>query len=69
MLFSGAWRKKIHEKNLKQKSRDTVPLTSQCVFGQVTESPGTAVAAGAQAALPATGQQDQPHPPRTVPAH
>ncbi len=42
-------------------------------FGQVAESPGTAVAAGgaagAQASLPATGQQDQPHPPRTVPAH
>ncbi len=27
MLFSGAWGKMIHEKNLKQKSRDTVPLT------------------------------------------
>jgi hypothetical protein len=26
MLFSGAWRKTIHEKNLKQKSLDTVPL-------------------------------------------
>jgi hypothetical protein len=26
MLFSGAWGKLIHEKNLKQKSRDTVPL-------------------------------------------
>jgi hypothetical protein len=27
MLFSGAWGKVIHEKNLKQKSRDTIPLT------------------------------------------
>ncbi len=26
VLFSGAWEKMIHEKNLKQKSRDTVPL-------------------------------------------
>ncbi len=26
MLFSGAWGKMIHEKNLKQKSRDTVTL-------------------------------------------
>ncbi len=26
MLLSGAWGKMIHEKNLKQKSRDTVPL-------------------------------------------
>ncbi len=26
MLFSGAWGKVIHEKNLKQKSRDNVPL-------------------------------------------
>jgi hypothetical protein len=26
MLFSGAQGKNIHEKNLKQKSRDTVPL-------------------------------------------
>ncbi len=26
MLLSGAWGKVIHEKNLKQKSHDTVPL-------------------------------------------
>jgi hypothetical protein len=26
MLFSGAWGKMIHENNLKQKSRDTVPI-------------------------------------------
>ncbi len=26
MLFSGAWDKMINKKNLKQKSRDTVPL-------------------------------------------
>jgi hypothetical protein len=26
VLFSGAWEKMIHEKYLKQKSRDTVPL-------------------------------------------
>jgi hypothetical protein len=26
MLFSGAWGKMIHEKNLKQKSRATIPL-------------------------------------------
>jgi hypothetical protein len=26
VLFSGAWEKMIHEKNLKQKSRNTVPL-------------------------------------------
>jgi hypothetical protein len=26
VLFSGAWGKMIHEKNLKQKSRNTVPL-------------------------------------------
>jgi hypothetical protein len=29
MLLSGAWGKVIHEKNLKQKSRDTVPLSSR----------------------------------------
>jgi hypothetical protein len=27
MLFLGAWGKMIHEINLKQKTRDTVPLT------------------------------------------
>ncbi len=26
MLYSGAWGKKIHEKNRNQKSRDTLPL-------------------------------------------
>jgi hypothetical protein len=26
MFYSGAWRTMIHEKNLKQKYRDTVPL-------------------------------------------
>ncbi len=26
ILFSGAWKKRIHGKNLKQKSRDTVPF-------------------------------------------
>jgi hypothetical protein len=31
-LFSGAWGKTIHEKNLKQKSRDTVPLTKTYKF-------------------------------------
>ncbi len=30
MLFSGKWGKMIHEKNLKQKSRDTVPLNNGC---------------------------------------
>jgi hypothetical protein len=28
MLFSGAWGKMIHEKKLKQESRDTVPLNA-----------------------------------------
>ncbi len=32
MLLSGAWRKVIHEKNLKQKSRDTVPLNQWICF-------------------------------------
>ncbi len=31
MLLSGAWGKVIHEKNLKQKSRDTVPLIKELV--------------------------------------
>ncbi len=30
MLFPGAWGKIIHEKKLKQKSHDTVPLTLCC---------------------------------------
>jgi hypothetical protein len=30
VLFSGAWGKMIHEKNLSKKSRDTVPLKGQC---------------------------------------
>jgi hypothetical protein len=35
MLFSGAWGKMIHEKNLKQKSCETVPLKGQ--FQQIPE--------------------------------
>jgi hypothetical protein len=31
MLFKGAWGKMIHEKNLKQKSCDTVPLRESIV--------------------------------------
>jgi hypothetical protein len=29
MLFSGAWGKMIHDKNLEQKSHDTVPLIQE----------------------------------------
>jgi hypothetical protein len=29
MLFSGAWWKMIHEKNIKEKSHDTAPLRGQ----------------------------------------
>ncbi len=35
MLFSGAWGKMIHEKNLKQKSRDTVPLRRRQKSGTI----------------------------------
>jgi hypothetical protein len=42
MLFSGAWGKVIHEKTLKQKSRDTVPikelqmpLENKTIFGGI----------------------------------
>jgi hypothetical protein len=31
LLFLGAWVKVIHEKNLKQKSRDTVPLIAYLI--------------------------------------
>ncbi len=65
----------IHEKKPEAKNLVTLSLYQvSAFFGQVPESPGTAVAAGGaagapQAALPAPGQQDKPHPPRTVPAH
>jgi hypothetical protein len=35
MLLSGAWGKVIHEKNLKQKSRDTVPLISDFLCPEI----------------------------------
>jgi hypothetical protein len=43
MLLSGAWGKVINEKNLKQKSRDTVPLNesnqarAKFILAQVSE--------------------------------
>jgi hypothetical protein len=36
LLFSGAWGKMIHEKNLKKKSRDTVPLN---ICGRIRRAP------------------------------
>ncbi len=35
MLFSGAWGKMIHEKNLKQKARDTVPLIHPLISWEI----------------------------------
>jgi hypothetical protein len=42
MLLSGAWGKLIHEKNQKQKSRDTVPLNRKDYYSFSTEHLHTA---------------------------
>jgi hypothetical protein len=35
LLFSGAWGKMIHEKNLPKKSRDNVPLKFKSIFKHI----------------------------------
>jgi hypothetical protein len=35
MVYSGAWGKLIHEKNQKQKSRDTVPLNVSTHYDRI----------------------------------